>query len=143
MERLTEENSVGVHVFKSNYSCERCGEEFCRLPDLGNGSPTDKLAEYEIMEQKLESVYGECDGLLEAVIEHLIKHPEIEFSKPTKARLLTDEDVDKWVKLKDEDVIPKRKVLELLYNIKDSEDIPKNYGTILDIIRQVRELPTF
>lgn len=125
MERLTEENSVGVHVFKSNYSCERCGEEFCRLPDLGNGSPTDKLAEYEIMEQKLESVYGECDGLLEAVVDYLIKHPEVELGKSAKARLLTDEDVDKWDKIKNDDLISKEKVLELLYDIK---------GTILDII---------
>lgn len=129
MERLTEENSVGVHVFKSNYSCERCGEEFCRLPDLGNGSPTDKLAEYEIMEQKLESVYGECDGLLETVVDHLIKHPEIELGKSAKARLLTDEDVDKWDKIKNDDLISKEKVLELLYDIK---------GTILDIIRQTK-----
>lgn len=140
MNRLTEENSVGVHVFKSNYSCERCGEEFCRLPNLGNESPTDKLAEYEIMEQKLESVYGECDGLLEAVIEHLIKHPEIEIEKPRKARLLTDEDVDKWDKIKNSDLISKNEVLELLYEIKDNRDIPKNYGIILDIIRQVRNM---
>lgn len=140
MNRLTEENSVGVHVFKSNYSCERCGEEFCRLPDLGNGSPTDKLAEYEIMEQKLESVYGECDGLLETVVDHLIKHPEIKIGEPAKARLLTDEDVDKWDKIKNSDLISKNEVLELLYEIKDNRDIPKNYGIILDIIRQVRNM---
>ncbi len=29
------------------------------------------------------------------------------------------------------DLISKEKVLELLYEIKDNDDIPKNYGTIL------------
>lgn len=41
------------------------------------------------------------------------------------------------------DLISKEKVLELLYEVKNNDDIPKNYGTILDIIRQVRKLPTF
>lgn len=41
------------------------------------------------------------------------------------------------------DLISKEKVLELLYEVKNNDDIPKNYRTILDIIRQVRELPTF
>lgn len=117
MNRLTKENSVGVHVFKSSYSCERCGEEFCRLPDLGNGSPTDKLAKYEIMEKKLEDVYGECDDLLEVVVDHLVKHPEIELREPMKSRLLTDKDVDKWDSFKH---IP-CKVGDILYCVIEDE----------------------
>lgn len=117
MNRLTEENYLGTHIFKSEYACERCGEGFWRLPDLGNGSPTDKLAKYEIMEEKLESVYGECEGLLETVIDHMIKHPEIELGKPSKVRLLTDEDVDKWDSFKN---IP-CKVGDILYCIIEDE----------------------
>lgn len=37
------------------------------------------------------------------------------------------------------DLISRNAVLELLYEIKD-DDAPKNYGTILDIIRKIREI---
>lgn len=47
MERLTTRNSAGVAVYKRPFECERCGETIYRLPDYGNGSPTDKLAAYE------------------------------------------------------------------------------------------------
>ena len=40
------------------------------------------------------------------------------------------------------DVIRRDDVLGLLYEIKDDDSIPKNYGTILDLIRKVREMPT-
>ena len=52
MERLTTRNSMGVAVFKESYDCERCGEGLWRLPDYGNGSPTDKLAYYEDLEEQ-------------------------------------------------------------------------------------------
>lgn len=64
------------------------------------GEAVDKLANYEKLEEQLQSVYGECDGLLEKVVEGLVKHEGAEFEKPTKARLLTDDDVDKWDRLK-------------------------------------------
>ena len=38
--------------------------------------------------------------------------------------------------------IKKEDVLEILYNIKENKDVPKNYGTLLDIIRLVRNLPS-
>ena len=52
MERLTTRNCVGVATYKHSYECERCGEPFYRLPDDGNGSPTDKLAELEDLEEQ-------------------------------------------------------------------------------------------
>ena len=52
MERLTTRNSEGVAVFKQSYDCEVCGEAIYRLPDLGNGSPTSRLAEYEELEEQ-------------------------------------------------------------------------------------------
>ncbi|MBM6685454.1 hypothetical protein H9X90_05480 [Faecalicatena contorta] len=38
-------------------------------------------------------------------------------------------------------LISQESVLEILYEIKDNDAIPKNYGTILDVIRKVRDLP--
>ena len=47
MERLTTKNIAGVAVYKHPFECERCGETIWRLPDYGDGSPTEKLADYE------------------------------------------------------------------------------------------------
>ena len=52
MERLTTRNSAGVAVYKHQYECERCGELLYRLPDTGSGSPTDKLAEFQDLEEQ-------------------------------------------------------------------------------------------
>ena len=52
MERLTTRNSMGVAVYKEPYSCENCNDIIWRLSDYGNGSPTDRLAEYEEAEEK-------------------------------------------------------------------------------------------
>lgn len=52
MERLTTRNIAGVAVYKHPFECERCGEEIWRLPDYGNGSPTEKLAAYEDYEEQ-------------------------------------------------------------------------------------------
>lgn len=52
---------------------------------------------YKELEQRLQKVYGECDGLLELVVEHLERHEGIDLPEPVfKARLLTDGEVDKW-----------------------------------------------
>lgn len=40
------------------------------------------------------------------------------------------------------DLISREAVLKLLYEIKDDDSVPKNYGTILDIIRKVRDIST-
>ncbi len=52
MERLTTRNIAGVAVYKHPFECERCGETIWRLPDYGNGSPTEKLAAYEDAEEQ-------------------------------------------------------------------------------------------
>ena len=51
MERLTTRNIAGVAVYKYPFECERCGETIWRLPDYGNGSPTEKLEAYEDAEE--------------------------------------------------------------------------------------------
>ena len=52
MERLTTRNIAGVAVYKHPFECEQCGDTIWRLPDYGNGSPTEKLAAYEDDEQQ-------------------------------------------------------------------------------------------
>ena len=52
MERLTIRNSEGIGVLRQPYQCERCGDLQWSLPDLGNGSPIDRLAEYEDLEEQ-------------------------------------------------------------------------------------------
>ena len=52
MERLTTRNIAGVAVYKNPFECDRCGDTIWRLPDCGNGSPTEKLADYEDAEEK-------------------------------------------------------------------------------------------
>ena len=52
MERLTTRNIAGVAVYKNPFECDRCGDTIWRLPDYGNGSPTEKLADYEDAEEQ-------------------------------------------------------------------------------------------
>lgn len=47
MERLTVRNDKGLGILKQPFACERCGDLQWSLPDLGNGDPIDRLAEYE------------------------------------------------------------------------------------------------
>lgn len=54
MSRLTTRNSQGIAVFSHGYECETCGDILYRLPDLGDGSPTDKLCEYEEFDTQFE-----------------------------------------------------------------------------------------
>ena len=41
-----------------------------------------------------------------------------------------------------EEYIKKEDVLKIIYDIKENKDIPKNYGTLIDIIQQIRNLPS-
>lgn len=39
-----------------------------------------------------------------------------------------------------DEYIKKKDVLKIIYDIKENKDIPKNYGTLIDIIRLIRNL---
>lgn len=69
----------------------KCGKDHIQLAKW-----IEELQQYRKMESKLKEVYGECDGLLQIVVDGLINHQGIDIGSPIKARLLTDEDVDKW-----------------------------------------------
>ena len=55
-----------------------------------------EIQQYREMDKKLREAYGDCDGLLAIAVEGLCKHSGINIGEPIKARLLTDEDVEKW-----------------------------------------------
>lgn len=57
---------------------------------------------YMEFEEKLKSVYGYNDSLLETVVNGLVKYENDNDRKSFKARLLTNEDVDLWEKLKEQ-----------------------------------------
>jgi len=62
-----------------------------------------RLKSYEDLESQLQEVYGECDGLLEESVKYLVEHEGIDLDNPGKARLLTDDSVDKWLRWKELD----------------------------------------
>ena len=105
MERLTEKRD-GQNVIPLRQN----GEVKWALSSAGMGdAPTrflygvhaDKLAEYEDLEERIYKIYGECDGPLETVVEHLERHENIDIPEPVfKARLLTDGAVDRWEEYK-------------------------------------------
>ncbi len=55
----------------------------------------EEIQQYRALEQRLQSVYGEHDGLLEIVINGLAKYENAP-DRASKAVLLIDDDVDKW-----------------------------------------------
>lgn len=59
-------------------------------------SALKEIQQYREMDKKLREAYGDCDGLLAIAVEGLCKHSGINIGEPIKARLLTDEDVEKW-----------------------------------------------
>ena len=84
----------------------------------------EEIQQYRVMEQKLQSVYGEHDGLLEIIVNSLVKFDNAP-DKAIKAVLLTDEDVDKWEQLKSIDTVEEFKALKEKnepYKPKEYED---------------------
>ena len=116
MERLTIEY-CGEYVPKEMCSIDRLGGadgcdlccEYCKATEDGSedcegctiNQCFNKLGAYENLEERLQKIYGECDGLLEKVVEHLERHEDVALPAPVfKARLLTDAEVDRWEEFK-------------------------------------------
>lgn len=76
-------------------------------------SEMERLENYRT---KLSNAYGECDTLLDTVVDGLVKQAEEhKIGQPKKARLLTDEDVDLWEQSKSD-----REKLEKIEQILDN-----------------------
>lgn len=106
MERLTKKNrcklSHGEEVVICKHSENDCNDSCMKIiPCKWYKKAIEKLKHYEDLEERLNKVYGDCDGLLLRVVEMLEKHPCVDMANNTlKSRLLTDEDVDKWEEYK-------------------------------------------
>ncbi len=96
MERLTRTSNLGGVAFTFDLFINCMPSEAEKILNVAT-----KLKEYEDLDERLNKVYGDCDGLLLRVVEMLEKHPCIDMANNTlKSRLLTDEDVDKWEEYK-------------------------------------------
>lgn len=54
----------------------------------------EEIQQYRAMNRKLRKCFGDCDGLLKAVVDGICYR--ISVKEPIKLRLLTNEDVDMW-----------------------------------------------
>lgn len=114
MDRLTfRAHDGGIFVKESDVKTFDVEDEI-----MHTGNAIWRLSHYEDLESKLQEVYGECDGLLEESVKCLAEHSEIELDKPSKARLLTEGSVDKWLHWKELD--EKGQLFEKPCNIGDT-----------------------
>lgn len=126
MERLTGRKLCAGRAYYEKCGVVECADEcsVCEVPK----EALKKLKEYEDLEERLQNVYGECDGLLENVVVGLEKHERAEFEKPIKVRLLTDDDVDRWEAYKAIDTAEEcreaKKFRESAERIKHGEYVP-------------------
>ncbi len=97
MERLTARSENGTAIYKHPVP-ELEGLEVNRHAVL------ERCCQYEELEEKLQNTFGECDGLLEELVNSFFKHATAEvkgkLSGAGKVRLLTDGEVDKWLRWK-------------------------------------------
>lgn len=103
MERLTRKSDTSdmVWFIDREHEIGYAEREPCDMDTHHARLAIAKLAEYEDLEERLQKIYGECDGLFEKVVDHLERHNGVDFTSPAaKARLLTDEDVDRWAEYK-------------------------------------------
>lgn len=92
MERLTKTYSDGTHGASDSLPCGENSYDYKNLL-------IEKLGKYEDLEERLNKIYGECDGLLESMIELLEEHSGVDIPGDTvKALLLVNESVDFYKK---------------------------------------------
>lgn len=92
-----------------------------------------EVQQYRKIKKQLESVYGKCDGLLETVVDHLVKHENLEIDEPVfKTILLTDDDVDRWKAYKEIGTV--EELREAMEKQNPKKPIPINYGEYVDKI---------
>ena len=123
---------------------QRYGKEFVKeyFDDIDFAiSALKEIQQCREMDRKLREVYGDCEGLLEKAVFLLCDHEGVDVGNPIKARLLTDEDVDKWEAYKSigtvEQVRNQKENLSVAYQvISDYEQ----YGTIEDFKRAQKYL---
>ena len=97
---MTESEAIQSLKNRLKTEVQRYGENFVKenFDDICFAiSVFKEIQKYREMDRKLREIYGECDGLLEKAVNLLCDHKGIDVGRPIKSRLLTDEDVDKWI----------------------------------------------
>lgn len=98
MKRLTKTYSDGTHGASDNLPCGENSYDYKSLL-------IEKLGKYEDLEERLNKVYGDCDGLLESMIELLEEHSGVDIPDDTvKVLLLANKAVDFYKECEDLDV---------------------------------------
>ncbi len=98
MKRLTKTYLDGTHGASDSLPCGENSYDYKNLL-------IEKLGKYEDLEERLNKVYGDCDGLLESMIELLEEHSGVDIPDDTvKALLLTNKAVDFYKECEDLDV---------------------------------------
>ena len=110
MERLTENNKCKLSHGEEIVLCKHC-ENDCNdscmkiIHCKWYTKAMDKLKRYEDLEERLNKVYGDCDGLLESMIELLEEHSGVDIPDDTvKVLLLSNKAVDFYKECEDLDV---------------------------------------
>ena len=104
MERLTKKNkcklSNGEEIVICKHSENDCNDSCMKIiPCKWYTKAIEKLKHYEDLEEQLNKVYGDCDGLLESMIELLEEHSGVDIPDDTvKALLLINGSVDFYKK---------------------------------------------
>lgn len=102
---MTDDEAIEL-IFERHFDAELYFAEYDRYPKgydfdfdqaiLVAAQALKEIRRYREMDRKLREVYGDCDELLETAVDGLCNHPGVDIRNPIKARLLIDEDVDKW-----------------------------------------------
>lgn len=133
MERLTKTYSDGTHGASDRLPCGENSYDYKNLL-------IEKLGKYEDLEERLNKVYGDCDGLLESMIELLEEHSGVDIPNYTvKTLLLINESVDFYKECEDLDVQDRLVKLPCKYvwRIADTKS-PKYAFTIKSPITELR-----
>lgn len=131
MERLTKLWNKHYYCNKTGDFCEKqkknpLDEDCCCECEILK-KMHDKLGKYEDMEEQLEKVYGECEGLLEIAIKHIVDIEKYgaDIGNPLKSILLTDESAEKWEKWKK--LYEQGKLIEIPCKLGDTVYVISDY----------------
>ena len=115
------------------------GDGYCQAAWNITVNALKDIQKYRNMEKRLAEHYGECDRLLEVVVDGLCKHTDIDIGTPIKSRLLTDEDVDKWETYKSIGTV--EQVQNQKYNLDIAYKIINEYESIgtVEELREAKE----
>lgn len=90
-----------------------------------------KLKDYENLEERLNKIYGDCDGLLESMVELLEEHSGVDIPGDTvKVLLITNESVDFYKKSKS--LEEQGRLIKLPCKVGDTVYLIKNNETIVE-----------